>query len=168
MGRALGPGDIAPRFTMAAAVSGRSVTLPSPSGQVSVLLFHNHKTIEAVREINRVVREAHYRADQVLVASVLDLQRVPRLLRGAVESAIEKVYRGIADKVPAPYKPEDYIVILPDWKGRVSEAFGVTGVDVAACVIIVDSQGKIAGRYQGAEGLGEHTLGLIVGLLPQP
>lgn len=167
MSRALGAGDIAPRFTMTAAVSGRSITLPTHTGQVSVLLFHNHKTIDAVRDINRTVREARYQAEQVLVASVLDLRRVPRLLRGPVEAAIEKVYRGIAEKVPPPYQPEDYIIILPDWKGSVSEAFGVTGVDVAACVIIVDGQGKIAGRYQGAEGLGEHTLALIAGLLPQ-
>lgn len=162
--KVLNIGDKAPAFEMKAAVSGRKVAVPAD--RILVLLFHNQKTIDAVRVVQRAVREAAYPAEIALVASVLDLQRVPRLLRGAAESAIEKVYRGIAEKVPPPYEVEDYVVILPDWKGSITAAFGVIGIDAAACVIIVDRQGVIAGRYQGQDNLGVETVALLQRLHP--
>lgn len=159
MAKVVDVGDKAPAFAIKAAVSGRQVSVPAD--RLVVLLFHNQKTIEAVRVVQRAVREAAYSADTVLIASVLDLQRVPRLLRGAAEGAIEKVYRAIAEKVPPPYQAEDYVVILPDWKGSITAVYGVSGIDEAGCVIVVDRQGMVAGRYQGADDLGEQTVALL-------
>lgn len=159
MAKVVDVGDKAPAFAIKAAVSGRQVTIPAD--RLVVLLFHSQKTIEAVRVVQRAVREAAYSAETVLIASVLDLQKVPRLLRGVAEAAIEKVYRGIAEKVPPPYQPEEYVVILPDWKGSITAAYGVSGIDEAGCVIVVNRQGMVAGRYQGTDDLGIETVTLL-------
>ena len=153
--------------TLAAAGSGRKLSMGS-LGKPAVLIFHSQENAGEAGKVNRAVRGQYPLASQVLVASVADLHRVPRLFRGMAEGAMRKAYQEAAASLPAGLKAEEYVVILPDWDGALTssvvEAGAAVDPDRAALVAVINGQGGIAGIYQG-EDLGEHALQFLRGLV---
>ena len=141
--------DRAPDFSLLAAGSGRQVTLQGNDGRPVVLIFHLQGTAPTARQINRAVRQHYPDPDEVLVASVIDLSIIPPLYWVTVSLVLSQAYEQAAAELPSDADPAEYIVILPDWGGRVSRDYGVRRTNRAAAIVIVDGDSNIAGFYQG-------------------
>jgi hypothetical protein len=138
-----------PDFEFKAIRSNRVVTPAALRGMPALLLFHNHLTLDAVRAVQEAVRRNHHRADQPFLASVVDLSSVPGLMRPMATSAMGIGYSQATALLPAGLDPADYVVILPDWNGRVTKAFDIANVSRQPALIFVDNAGRIRDRYQG-------------------
>ncbi len=139
----------APDFDLLAAGSGRRVSLRGNDGRPVVLIFHLQGTAPTARQINRAVRKHYPDPDEVFVASVIDLSIVPILYWVTVGLILGQAYEQAAKELPQDADPSEYIVILPDWGGRVSRDFGIRRTNRAAAIVIIDRDSNIAGSYQG-------------------
>lgn len=146
----MAPGRPAPGFKLAAVKSGREVSPKDCSGYVLGLIFHDRETSQAVIDIQTLVRP-EYPDTGLTLASVVDVSRVPRLLRGVARPFLEGIYDDAAKQMPKELKPEDYIFLLPDWDGKVTKSFGVKNQDKVAALVVVDRDGIVSGSYQGPE-----------------
>ena len=125
-----------------------------------MLLFHNQHTLAAAREVQEALRARFPAASEVAAASVIDISRVPRLLRSVVEPTLKKAYVEATKYIPSDLNAADYIIILPDWTGETSRAFGVRNVDKEAAIVVIDAEGRVAGSHQGS-GLGQAALDFV-------
>ena len=139
-------GDRAPGFDLLAAGSGRRVRLRGLAGRKAVLVFHLQGT---ARGINRAVRERFPDPEEVFVASVIDLSIVPPLYWITVGLVLGSAYEQAGRELPPDVDPADYLVILPDWNGRVSRDYGVRNTGRAAAIVVVDGDSNITVSYQG-------------------
>lgn len=155
----LPPGERAPDTRLLSVGSGREVALCERGGIPLVLVFHLQGTASAAEAVNRAVR-SRYAAEEVTVASVADLSLVPALYWGTVWIVLRGAYERAASQLPSGAGPEEYVMILPDWGGRVTRAFGLRDTGRAAAVAVIDGGGRVAGVHQG-ERLAETALGLL-------
>ena len=58
-------------------------------------------------------------------------------------------YEQAARELPPGEDPADFLVILPDWGGRVSRDYGVRNTGRAAAVVVVGEDSEKIGAYQG-------------------
>lgn len=159
----LTPGQPAPHFQLRAVESNRLISPDHPASRALVLTFHDHTSLDALRELQAAVRTAYPSADDVLMASVADLSRIPRPLRRLVAPVLKQAYGEAAGFVPAELDPADYVVILPDWTGEVAKLFGADRSDKEPCLVVIDRCGRVAGTYQG-KGLAQAAMALLSGL----
>lgn len=148
-----------PAVTLTAIGSGRKIIL-NKIGTPAVLIFHGRGNSEASQDVNRPVRDKYPDASDLLVASILDLHIAPRLLRGVVEAFIRDAYEDACKKLPDGLLPRDYLILLPDWDGKLSKSFGLKDTDRQAGVVVLDSQANVVGVYQGKD-LAAQTMALI-------
>jgi hypothetical protein len=144
------PAGRLPDVTLKAAGSEREISLRG-IGTPALLVFHGQDTADAALEINKAVRRDHPSADEVFIASVIDLRSFPSMFHGMVKPALEKAYYNAAGKVSEGADPADLVVLLPDWDGAVHDAVGVTDSTRDAAVILVDSEAGIIWRGQGEQ-----------------
>ena len=152
--------DRAPDFDLLAAGSGRRVRRRELAGRKVVLVFHLQGTAPTAREVNRAVRERFPDPEEVLVASVIDLSIVPPFYWMTVGLVLGNAYDQATRELPSNVDPADYLVILPDWGGRVSRDYGVRRTDRAAAVVVLDEDSNIALSYQGERPV-EAVLGTL-------
>ncbi|GAB4402497.1 MAG: hypothetical protein OHK0052_25770 [Anaerolineales bacterium] len=126
-------------------------------GQRAVLIVHNQHTYQAAVAVNPAVRKIYPSAAEVLIVSVFDAPEVPRLLRGVAEGFMEQAYHQAAASLPDGFAPAEYVILLPDWEGRVRRALGFAPVNQQAGIAIVDSAGFVVAQYQGADPAGFAT-----------
>jgi len=138
-----------PDLTLTAVVSGTAVTLNAVT-RPAVLIFHGQKTAQAAIEVNRVVRAAIPSADEVFIASVIDLRQFPAMFHGMVRPEIEKKYQQAAAELPPGADPARLIVLLPDWDGAAHNACGVAPANDKATVLIAAADGRIIARLTEA------------------
>lgn len=139
--------------------SGREVDLRRRNSLPLVLVFHLQGTAAAAEEVNRAIR-SRYTAGEVTVASVVDLSLVPTLYWGTAWIVLRQAYERTVSELPEEADPEEYVVILPDWGGRITQAFGLRDTGYVAAVAVVDGSGVISGVHQG-ERPGETTLDML-------
>ena len=135
---------------LTAVESGRPVSLQE-IGKPAVLVFHSQDSAEAAQSIIAAVRDSHPQADEVMVASVVDLRHVPRMFLKVAERAMRNAFKEAAKGLPAGLDPADYVVILPDWDGSVTGEMGFGDVGTAPGVAVLDSAGTLAGTEQGGD-----------------
>ena len=147
--------------TLKAAGSGREVVL-NAIGIRTLLLFHGPDTAESAQRINQAVRgvNEYQNPDSLFVVNVVDLHSVPKLFRGIGEKSMRNSYEKATKEIPSGEKPQDYIVILPDWDGSVTKASGLIDTGKTVGLAALDRQGNIVGIYQGDEP-GQHVLALL-------
>lgn len=148
-----------PAITLTAVGSRRRFALHQ-LGQRAVLIVHNQYTYQAAVEVNPAVRAIYPKAADILVLSIFDAPGVPRLLRGVAEGFMEQAYHQAAASLPAGFAPADYVIILPDWEGRVRQTLGFVPVNRAAGVAIVDASGRVVAHRQG-----ENLAGFVLDVL---
>ena len=119
------------------------------AGRKIVLIFHLQGTAPTAREINRAVRARFPDPEVVFVASVVDLSVVPPLYWMTVNLVLSSAYEQAARELPPNADPAEYLVILPDWGGRVSRDFGVRNTGRAAAIVVVDEDSNVTVSYQG-------------------
>lgn len=152
----LGPvenGEPAPATRLLSIGSGREIELRERGGVPLVLVFHLHGTASAAESVNRAVRGG----GEVTVASVVDLSLVPTLYWGTVWIVLRQAYEKTAAELPPGVDPEEYVMILPDWGGRITRSFGLRDTGLVAAVAMIDGDGWVSGVHQG-EGLAELVL----------
>ncbi len=152
-----------PAVTLTAAGSNREIHL-AKIGVPTILIFHGQDTADAALVVNKIVRKQFPTADEVFMASVIDLRSFPSMFRSMVGPAIEKAYFNAAGKVPEEADPADLVVLLPDWDGSVHDAVGVRESTSKAAVLVADSKGRIVGRDQ-SDTLAETALAYLSGLI---
>ena len=153
-------GSPAPDFELEAIVSDRLINPHQLQGQTLLLLFHNQNTVSAVVDVQDAVRQAYPSAADVIIASVVDLDGVPRMFRGMVRKAMAQGYEEASRQIPDDWDPVEYVVLLPDWKGEVSKSYGVGKLDEHAAVVVIDPEGNIVGSYKG-EAPGQRAVELL-------
>ncbi len=119
------------------------------AGRKVVLVFHLQGTAPTARGINHAVRERFPDPEDVLIASVIDLSIVPPLYWMTVGLVLGSAYEQATRELPPNVDPADYLVILPDWGGRVSRGYGVRNTGRAAAIVVVDEGSNITLSYQG-------------------
>jgi hypothetical protein len=139
-----------PAITLTAIGTGRKVTL-NKIGAPALLIFHGRNTANASKNINGPVRERYPDASNLLVASIMDLHIAPRLLRGVVEAFIRDAFEEASKELPNGWTARDYLILLPDWDGRLTKNFGFKDPDKIVGLVVLDSQAKVVGVYQGKD-----------------
>jgi prolycopene isomerase len=138
--------------TLQSAGSGRRITL-NAIGKPAVLLFHTQDTAEQAAKINQAVRSLDRYRDpsHLLIANVVDLHAVPKLFRNIAEKAMKDSYKQAVAALPQGSCAEDNVIILPDWDGRITKSLELQDVSKNAGVVVLNTNGCIAGKYQGSD-----------------
>lgn len=150
-----------PNKTIKAISSGREIDLQNPGAPI-ILIFHFRDTADVARNLNDIIRKKYPSPEELLIASVLDLHAIPKIGRGPTEAMIGREYKKAAGELNNDQKPEDIIIILPDWNGQMTKALGFQDTNKQAGVAIIDASGYILETYQG-----ESPQDLILSLVDQ-
>ena len=142
-------GRPAPAFKQKAIGSGREVSPHAMAGRPLVLVFVNEASQRIGRGLFKAMRDQYPSVSQVWLATVVDLQGVPVILKGMAESEMKKQYEKLAGRLPPEDDPTEYVVIVPDWKGEILKAFGLKRLDQHPAAVVIDAQGVVQGSYLG-------------------
>ncbi len=142
-----------PPITLTAVESKRKFVLDQ-LGAPALLVFLWVDTQRLAETINKAVRKHYPLASQALVMNIASLRGIPGVLHGVAEKEMQKAYREHAAKLPRGYDPEEYMIILPDWKGDCAHALGIRDLASKPAVAVLDRVGRIVGVHQGEP----HTL----------
>lgn len=147
--------------TIKAIGSNREINLSS-LGKPAVLLFHAQETAEQAAAVNRFLRaQGRYKScESLFIANIVDLRAVPKLFRGFAEKAMKESYEKAASALPPGVEPKDYVLILPDWDGSITKAFGLKDTNQAAALAILNESGNLIDIYQG-EAAGANALAIL-------
>ena len=161
----ISPGATAPTFTLQALGSGRLV---SQVGAAPLLLvFHDQNTVDKVQAMQQAVRTEYSDARQLQIASVVNMKPVPVFLRSTAESVMKGSYAKAAAAMPPGLDAADYVVILLDWDGKVSQAYGAQKIERRPRLVLLDAAGTVRGVYQ-AEEIEQAALAMVAELLGPP
>jgi hypothetical protein len=159
----LTPGELAPPFALTALGSGRSVQ-PAGSSDALLLVFHDQNTVDAVQAMQESLRSRYVDPDRLQIASVVNMKAVPVFLRGAAETVMKSSYAKAAAVMPPGLDAADYVVILLDWDGSVSKAYGALKITRQPRLVLLDRQGTVNAVHQEAE-FGAAALAMVERLL---
>ena len=156
-------GDGAPGFRLKAAVSDREVSNAALAGRRVVLVFHGPRTTDAPKQVGKAVRAAWPSADDVLVASIINLKSMGGLWKKVATAQLNQSYERMASKMQASGSgndPVDYVVLCPDWDNAVGPAFGVADSNHKPAAAVLEDDGTVMGIV--ADGaLPEGVAGLL-------
>lgn len=142
-------GAEAPSIKDKAFPTNRPIAVPSPEGTPTLLLFVGYQTATQIENVVLSVRRLIPDPERLLIINVFDLQNVPRLMHGTAKKVIKGAYQQAAAQVPDGYDAESQLIILTDWKGKVSKQYGVSDVNAHVALVLVDRDGRVANRFQG-------------------
>jgi hypothetical protein len=152
-------GSKIPPITLTAAGSGRKLNLDRLEVP-AVLFFLWRDTLHLAEPVNLGVRRRYPLVSQLLVANLADLRGVPGLLHGLVSREMNKGYHDIAARLPADLNPADYVLIIPDWKGKAVKAVGLPGPLRRPALAVIGRGGVLLGVHQG-DDLAEAALRIL-------
>jgi hypothetical protein len=113
-------------FFLTAVGAARIVGGPPGPAAPLLLVFHGYIGADNAVQINAALRERYPSVEQLQIASIVDLHHIPRFMRTAVELTLAAAYRQSAAKIPDYRDPKDYVIILPDWEGKVTSAYDMS------------------------------------------
>lgn len=136
--------------TLKAIGSNREIDLSSLR-KPAVLLFHTQETAGQAAAVNRFLRaQGRYKnCESLFIANIVDLRAVPKLFRGFAEKAMKESYEKAASALPPEVDPKDFVLILPDWDGSITKAFGLKDTNKAAALAVLNESGNLIDTYQG-------------------
>lgn len=149
----------APRVSLTAIGSRRKIDLRD-TGALTLLVCHGRETVTEATQVHVAVRQRYPQASTLLAASLVDLKIVPKIFRGVAESALRLAHEQAVASLEEGMPPEEYIVILPDWDGKVTASLSLRNTPRTAGVVLLDGEGNLLEVFQGAD-LAEATLRLL-------
>jgi hypothetical protein len=155
-------GVAGPPFSLQALGSGRTVEHAGPAPLL--LVFHDQNTVDKVQAMQELLRGRYADAGMLRIASVVNMKPVPVFLRSTAESIMKGSYAKAAASMPAGLDAADYVVILLDWDGSVSQAYGAHKIERRPRLVLLDAQGTVRGTHQGEE-IQQPALHLVEALL---
>lgn len=141
----------APSFYLTAIGASRIVGGPPGPATPLLLIFHDHAGAQTAFEINHLLRTEFPDIERLQIASVVGLHRVPRFMRSTVEQTLHAAYQDAAAAIPPTHSPTEYVLIVPDWEGKVSNAFGMDDTPGQVSIALVVPPWKTFGTYSGEE-----------------
>lgn len=148
-----------PGQTLTAYGSGRQIQVRR-TGVPIVLIYHSRNTADLARDINNAVRDKYPQPSDILVASIVDLHIIPKLIRGVTEKMVEGEYHKAAAELGEGQAPEDIIIILVDWNGKMTKGAGFSDTNKQVGLIVLDAAGDLVDIYQGDDPINK-TLELV-------
>jgi hypothetical protein len=144
----------APAVTLKANGHGRQLTF-NKLGVTTLLVCVARETSDMASPVVTAVREKYPTADQVLIANIADARPFPRLIRKVAEQIMKSSYNDAVKNLQPGRKPEDYILIVPDWDGVLLGPLGIDDVTKTIAVAVIDARGGLVGVYQGNDAAAE-------------
>lgn len=141
----------APTFFLTAIGAAR--VIGGPPGRIAplLLIFHEGAGAETAIQINGTLRAIYPHIEQLQIASVVNLKHVPHYMRSAQEFNLSIIYQNVAKGIPPFCSPSDYVLILPDWEGKVTHAFGMEKPSYNLGFAVITSPWQLFGTYIGLE-----------------
>jgi hypothetical protein len=144
-------GQPAPSFELKALGSGRTMGTQVAEGTPLFLVFHDQNHVDAVQAMQQTLREQGIAAQQLWIASVVNMSAIPVFLRPLAENVMVGTYKKAAAVMPAGLDVADYVIILLDWDGKVSKTYGAKKISGAPLLVLVDGGGLVSGVYRGVQ-----------------
>jgi hypothetical protein len=144
----------APAVTLKANGHGRRLTF-NQLGVTALLVCVARETSDMASPVVAAVREKYPTVDQVLIANIADTRPYPRLIRKIAEQIMKSSYNDAVKNLLPGRKPEDYVLIMPDWDGDLLKPLGIDDVTKTIAVAVIDARGGLVGVYQGDEPVAE-------------
>jgi len=138
----------APAITLKANGHGRKITFDD-LGTTAVVVCLSRETADQSVPVRDAVRQRWPDASDVLVINLVDGRPFPRLVRKIAEQLMKASYNNAVAHLKPGLRPEDYVLIVPDWEGSVLSAFGIEDVSKTIAVAVIDKRGDVVGVYQG-------------------
>ena len=156
-----------PDVTMTAFGHGRELRV-AELGVPALYTCVARETADQPQPVARAVRDAYPLASQVLVASIADLRKIPRLLKVIVDQLMKSSYKDAVDNLQPGRTPEDYVIILPDYDDELLGPLGIDDVTKQIAVVVVSASGDVIGTYQGDDPAGAalKMLGAVMDMAP--
>ena len=137
-------------LTLTAIGSARELNL-GRLGLPCLLICFGQETQAGIEDVESAARERYPKADQLLIGHVVDLHKIPGLLRKVAEGVLANEHKKAVESLPAGVSAHDYVVILPDWDGSAVRALGLEDATRTMGLALIDAAGRIAWRHQGLE-----------------
>jgi hypothetical protein len=141
----------APSFFLTAIGASRIVGGPPGPDSPLLLIFHGNAGAETAFHINADLRAIYPSIDQLQIASIIDLRNIPRFMRSAVQQTIMAAFQTIARQIPRDVDPREYVVLAPDWEGKVTHAFAMDGNTQDVGIAIITAPWIVRATYQGKD-----------------
>lgn len=132
-----------------------------------LLVFHDQNTVDKVQAMQQAVRMQYSDAGQLQIASVVNMKLVPVFLRSVAESVMRGSYAQAGAAMPPGLDAADYVVILLDWDGKVSQAYGAHKIERRPRLVLLDHTGVVRGVHQGEE-IEQGAMAMLAELLGPP
>ncbi len=138
----------APAVTLKAIGHGRTLTF-NQLGVPALIICVARETSDRAPDVVTAVREKYETVDQVMIVNVADTRPFPRLIRKVAEQIMKSSYNDAVKNLMNGRKPEDYVLIVPDWDGALLAPLGVDDVSKTIAVAVINRDGNLVGVYQG-------------------
>ncbi len=159
-------GTAAPPFALHALGSGRTVASTTMTAPL-LLVFHDQNTVAQVQAMQETLRSHYTDATRLQIASVVNMKSVPAFLRSTAESVMKSIYSKAAAAMPPGMDAGDYVIILLDWDGSVSRAYGAHKISQQPRLVLLDQQAIVHGVHQDVE-IRQPALAMVERLLGPP
>ncbi len=140
----------APAVTLKANGHGRQLTF-NALGKRALLVCVARETSDMAAPVVSAIREKYPSADDLMIVSVADTRSFPKIFRKVAEQIMKSAYKDAVKGLQPGRKPEDYILIVPDWDGLLLAPLGIDDVTKTIAVAVIDAHGDLVGTYQGAD-----------------
>jgi hypothetical protein len=137
-----------PDLPLVAIGSGREFNL-AKLNRPTLLVIQNEYSATIAESIHEKIRRVYPFASELLIASIADLQNVPKLLQYQVTTFLTTAYDNAISTLPSILPAEDYVVILPDWTGKVARSLNIYPFSRVPSVVVVNSKNDVLGKYSG-------------------
>jgi hypothetical protein len=121
------------------------------AGRPLVVLFHSRENQDEARGVIQAVRNKWRSAETLVTVNLVDLSMFPRILRKLVHHDLGKAFEAEAANLPGDLDPDSHIIIVPDFDGKMTKAWGVSDAATVVNGVVVDSEWRICTRAHGAE-----------------
>ena len=120
------------------------------AGRPLAVLFHGRENQDEARGVLQVIRNKWPSAETLVTVNLIDVSMFPRVMRRLVNFDLTNVYDAEVANLPGRFDPESHIVIVPDFDGKMTKAWGVSDAATVVSAAVVDSDWKIRARARGA------------------
>ena len=140
----------APALSFTAIESKRKFNL-SNVDRKTVLMLVSQESSGSIDPVIAEIRDAYANISEVQIANVVDLRKTPRVLRKVAGTLMSHRYKESAKNLPSGRDAAEWIIILPDWEGKLIKALGIDDVSQEMAIAVVAPGGKLLGIYHGPD-----------------
>lgn len=115
----------------------------------TLLVIQNEYSADIAESIHAKIRLKYPLSSELLIISVADLQNVPKFFQPEVNTLLKSAYNNAVASLPSILPVEDYVIILPDWSGKVARSLDIYPYSRVPSVVVMDGDNEVLGKYTG-------------------